>query len=185
MVAAMPLNTSNPTGKKRGERRENDGPKAPFGSGVSSDLVAAFAIITICVALFVVTLTFKKVPAVIAQGVQPSLIPQILLIAIAVLAVLLAIESLRRPSEPKSRVPRMVYKTGALFLGLIVTLPYLGVLLSLILFAFCMPILWGERRMRYLIPYAILLPLSVDFLFTGILNTNFPTGLLSGMIPWR
>ena len=39
------------------------------------------------------------------------------------------------------------------------------------------PILWGERRIKVLIPYAIILPLTVTFVFSYLLGVFFEPGI--------
>ena len=40
-----------------------------------------------------------------------------------------------------------------------------------------LPLLWGERRKKILIPYIILFPASVAVLFTQVLKVYFEPGL--------
>jgi putative tricarboxylic transport membrane protein len=41
-----------------------------------------------------------------------------------------------------------------------------------------LPLLWGERRWKILIPYIILFPTLVSLLFTKVLRVYFEPGLI-------
>ena len=40
-----------------------------------------------------------------------------------------------------------------------------------------LPVLWGERRIKVIVPYAIILPMAVTVLFSYVLGVHFETGV--------
>jgi len=56
-------------------------------------------------------------------------------------------------------------------------MPYVGTLLSTIGICFALPLLWGERRWRLIVPFAIIFPLVVAFVFDRILLVQYEPGL--------
>jgi hypothetical protein len=47
-----------------------------------------------------------------------------------------------------------------------------------VLFAAGMPVLWGERRWRRLVPFAVLFPAAIYVVFVLGLGVHFDAGLL-------
>ena len=80
-------------------------------------------------------------------------------------------------SERSERVKRMPYFTAGLMILLVLGIPYLGMLLSMIGVCVLLPLLWGERRLKLIIPFAILFPLAVAYLFNKMLLVYFEPGI--------
>ena len=51
-------------------------------------------------------------------------------------------------------------------------------LLTMIGVCAVLPLLWGERRLKLIIPFAILFPLAVAYLFNKVLLVFFEPGVL-------
>jgi len=150
----------------------------------TTDLVVAVIILTICGILFYVTTTFDEVSDMLAQNVPPQFFPQLVLAIIAILTLGVPFEHLlhaRRgeniDSERTDRIKRMPYFTGGILIVLVLGIPYLGMLLAMVCVCLILPLLWGERRLTLIVPFAILFPLAVAFLFNKILLVYFEPGV--------
>ena len=51
-----------------------------------------------------------------------------------------------------------------------------GTALAMVLVCIALPLLWGERRAKVLVPYFVLFPLAVTVLFTQVLKVYFEPG---------
>jgi len=151
----------------------------------TTDLVVALIILAICGFLYYVTTTFDEVSELLAQNIPPEFFPQLVIIIIAILTLGVPFEHLlhkRRgrdiDSERSDRIRRMPYLTAGLIIALVLAIPYIGMLLTMIGLCALLPLLWGERRLKLLIPFAILFPLAVAYLFNKILLVYFEPGIL-------
>lgn len=147
------------------------------------DLVVALVIIAICAVLYYVTMTFEKASSLMAQNIPPEFFPQLVITIIVILTLGVPFEHLlhtRRgdniDSDRSERVRRMPILTGALLILLIFGIPVLGMLLTMIAICALLPLLWGERRLWLIGPFAILFPLAVAYLFNKILLVHFEPG---------
>jgi len=150
----------------------------------TTDLVVALIILTICAILYYVTTTFEEVSDMLAQNVPPQFFPQLVLIIIAILTLGVPFEHLlhaRRgeniDSERSDRIKRMPYFTAGLLIVLVLGIPYLGMLLAMVGVCLILPLLWGERRLKIIIPFAILFPLAVAYVFNKVLLVFFEPGV--------
>ena len=83
------------------------------------------------------------------------------------------IDASRKNPVEKSTIGTMV------ILSLIIVLSQtLGATLTIIAISIALPLYWGERRLKVLIPYIIGFPLFVILLFNIILGVHFEPGLL-------
>jgi putative tricarboxylic transport membrane protein len=151
----------------------------------TTDLVVALIILAICGYLYYVTTTFDEVSSMLAQNIPPEFFPQTVLIIIAILTLGVPFEHLlhtRRgeniDSERSDRVTRMPYFTGGLLIAFVFGIPYLGMLMTMFGICLLLPLLWGERRLKLIIPFAILFPLAVAYLFNKVLLVYFEPGVL-------
>ncbi len=149
-----------------------------------TDLVVALVIFTICAVLYYVATTFDEVSNLLAQNIPPEFFPQLVITIIVILTLGVPFEHLlhtRRggniDSDRSDRVKRMPYLTGALLIMLVLGIPYLGMLLTMIGICAVLPLLWGERRLWLIGPFAILFPLAVAYLFNKILLVYFEPGI--------
>lgn len=116
-------------------------------------LTEAGVIMTFASVMFGVTFTFDKVPAILAQGIQPTVFPRAVLAIIFGLAALQFGKALRLSPEAAARlkpsragVPAIVFITSATLVCFYVLMPMIGTFPTLILFCPALAILWGERR---------------------------------------
>lgn len=150
-----------------------------------TDLVVSLIILAICGFLFYVTTTFERVPASLAQNVQPTLFPRLLIAVIAVMALFLPFEHVQKrqtgidlDSTREAPIKPIAYVTALALLGIVLLTPWLGTLLSMMLACFLLPLLWGERRVWLVAVFAIALPLAVALMFAGVLEVSFEPGLV-------
>lgn len=137
------------------------------------DALFGVGILAFCVATWLVTLTFKEAPAVIAQNVQPATFPRLVVAVIAVLAVVIIAKSFRTAGKRPKPVPPMVFISAAVMPGFVIAFYYLGILPAMILLCFALPLIWGERRLHFVVPYAIVFPVLVYLLFAVVLGVHF------------
>lgn len=149
-----------------------------------TDAVVALVIFAICAVLYYVASTFDEVSNMLAQNIPPEFFPQLVITIIAILTLGVPFEHLlhtRRgdniDSDRSDRVKRMPYLTGALLIMLVIGIPYLGMLLTMIGICVVLPLLWGERRLWLIGPFAILFPLAVAYLFNKVLLVYFEPGI--------
>ncbi len=148
------------------------------------DMIVALIVLAMCAFLFWRTLLFDNVPASLAQNVQPEMFPQMLLVLIAILALFLPFEHLQKrkqgidlDEDRRQRPKPIVLITGVVMLVLVGSMPWLGTYLGLVIAAAALPLLWGERRYKILIPYALLFPTALIWLFAGVLQVSFLPGI--------
>ncbi|MDH3195821.1 MAG: tripartite tricarboxylate transporter TctB family protein [Hyphomicrobiales bacterium] len=149
-----------------------------------TDLIVAFIVIVICGFFYYATTTFEEVSNLLAQNIPPEFFPRWVLIIIAVLALGLPFEHVVHrkrggniDSERSERVKQMPYLTAGLLLIFIVAMPVIGTLLSTIGICLTLPILWGARRWRLIIPFALIFPLVVAYVFDRILLVQYEPGM--------
>lgn len=149
------------------------------------DTLLAACIIAVCAYLYYVTTTFEEPSALLGQNVLPSDFPQGLLILIGGLALLLPFEHLfelnRWPKIKKSReepVIGLTWATMALLVVLTAAAPYLGTILTILLVALSMPLLWGERRFVLIGLFAVGFTGAVVYVFGVLLRVHFEPGIL-------
>ncbi len=148
-----------------------------------TDLGLTIVILAVCGYLYWVTTGFDTVADVFAQDVPPEFFPRLLIWTIVILTLALPFEHLFLHTKGKSlskeratRIKPIAYKTAALLLAIVVSIPWLGTTLSMAAASLTLPVLWGERRIKVLVPYAIILPLAVTALFSYLLGVHFEPG---------
>jgi Tripartite tricarboxylate transporter TctB family len=144
---------------------------------VSSNRVAAAAVIAIAVALFAATFWFEKMPEGITRGFGAELFPRMVLGTIIALAVLLAF--LPASTEPLPRIPAMVWYSGAALLAFMALVPLIGMLPAMLVFLLAVGWLWGERRRLLLLSSSVLLTLAIWAVFVKGFGVQLPKGLFA------
>jgi putative tricarboxylic transport membrane protein len=148
------------------------------------DLYVAGFVLAICGLLFLRTFWFDTVPSSLAQNVQPTLFPRLVLIATAAIALILPFEygqKLRQgidlDAERRDRPKPIAYVTAVALVVFVGLMPWLGTFAGLIIIAAALPLMWGERRWKFLIPYIVLFPLALMWLFSEVLQVTFVPGI--------
>jgi multisubunit Na+/H+ antiporter MnhB subunit len=142
---------------------------------VNSHRVAAAAVAAIAIVLFALTFGFEKMPEGITRGFGAEAFPRLVLGTIVALAALLAFIS--RKSEPMTRIPGMVYYSGASLLAFMAAVPLIGMLPAMFLFLAGLGRLWGERRYVVLLVSAALLTAVIWAVFVKGFGVAMPKTL--------
>jgi len=149
------------------------------------DTLLAILILGIVAWLYYETTQFEKVSDLFSQNVPPQMFPRILLFIIALLALAMPFEHLllKRKGKDidKSRrtpVKRIAWVTMAALVAIIAVAPFLGILLTMVAVCLVIPLLWGERRLRVVLPFAVFFPLCVALLFSVVLGVHFDPGVV-------
>ena len=114
---------------------------------LESIFIMAFSVI-----MFGVTYTFDKVPAILAQGIQPTVFPRAVLVIMFLLAALQAFKATRLTPQqvaelkPIKAIPPIVFMTAGLLIAFAVLMPIIGTFPAIIIFLPALALLWGERR---------------------------------------
>ncbi|MEJ1994678.1 MAG: tripartite tricarboxylate transporter TctB family protein [Limibacillus sp.] len=150
------------------------------------DTVVALLILAFVGFLFYETTQFDRVSALFSQNIPPTMFPRMLLIFIAALALVMPFEHilLKRKGKniDKDRSDTVKWITWATIIVLTVILAtseVLGTLLTLVSVCLFIPMLWGERRLRVVLPFAIIFPVCVAALFELVLKVFFAPGVLN------
>lgn len=150
-----------------------------------TDLALCVVILAISGFLFWSTTTFERVPESLAQNVQPTMFPRLLIAVIVVMALFLPFEHLQKRKTDidldgarQKPIKPIGYITALALIGIVLLTPRLGTVLSMIVACILLPLLWGERRVWILPVYAIALPLAVALLFEGVLEVSLEPGIV-------
>lgn len=153
----------------RGGRAAGDTPAAR----IPRDAIAGAGVLLFCFVAYLVTLTFKEAPQALAQNVQPATFPRLVLGVMSVLATVIIVMSFRLPDKEAKPIHLMVWPSAAVMVGFVIAFDILGILPAMMLLCFGLPLLWGERRLYLIIPYAIIFPLVIYGLFAVALGVHF------------
>lgn len=144
-----------------------------FAARIPRDAIAGGGVLLFCLTAWLITLTFKTAPPALAQNVQPATFPRLVLAVMAVLAVIIIVNSFRLSDRRRKPIPLMVWPSAAVMIGFVIAFDILGILPAMMLLCFGLPIMWGERRLVFVVPYAILFPLAIYGLFAVVLGVHF------------
>jgi len=149
------------------------------------DSVIAALIFAVCGWLLYQTFQFEKVSFMLSQNVPPEMFPQLLIVIIGLLTAALPFEHILLRSKGKDIDKTRRYPIKGitwLSMGLLVAVaassPLLGTFLTMVAVCVLLPILWGEKRLHYIIPFALLFPAAVTFVFNIVLGVFFEPGLV-------
>ena len=73
-------------------------------------------------------------------------------------------------------VKGIAWVTMVALVGVIAVSHLLGTLLTMVAICLVIPFIWGERRLRLVLPFAVIFPLCVAFLFSIVLGVHFDPG---------
>lgn len=140
---------------------------------IPRDAIAGAGVLLFCLAAYLATLLIKKAPPALAQNVQPATFPRLVLAVMTVFAVIIIVDSFRRPDKTPKPIRAMVWPSAAVMVGFVIAFDALGILPAMMLLCFGLPVMWGERRLMLIVPYAILFPLAIYGLFAVALGVHF------------
>lgn len=159
--------------------------RGPASAFHRTDVAVAAVLLALVAFLYWTTFSFDEIPASLAQNVQPTLFPRLVLLFIALAALALPFEHIvkRRQGidvDQARRTPPkpIVYVTAVAMFVFVAAMMWIGTYLALIALAGVLPALWGERRLKLLIPYALIFPTVVMWFFAGVLEVTFLQGPL-------
>jgi putative tricarboxylic transport membrane protein len=149
-----------------------------------TDLWLAILILAFCGAAWYVTTTFEQVPDVLSQNLPPQWFPQLLLWTIAILTLIVPFEhrflaggAAELDKGRRTPVRPMAWVTAVLLALTVQSIAIIGTFFAAVLICFALPLLWGERRWKLLVPFAVLFPLAVALVFTQFLKVYFEPGI--------
>ena len=150
-----------------------------------TDFWVAGALLVFCAVAYYLTTTFEEMSALFQGNIPPTWFPRLLIWSIGILALAIPFEHLfvrggreRLDSDREERVRPIVWLTAGLLIGVVLLVEILGLFLATIAVCGALPLLWGERRAKVLVPFAILFPVSVALLFAYVLRIYFEPGLI-------
>jgi putative tricarboxylic transport membrane protein len=146
---------------------------------IPRDVIVGACILIFCGVAYAITLTFEEAPAALAQNVQPATFPRLVISVIAVLSTVLMVLSFRSLEKSLKPVPAMVALSAAVMIAFVLAFDALGIVPAMALLCFGLPVLWGERRWRLVVSYAIVFPAAIYGVFAVVLGVHFDPGLLS------
>ena len=154
-----------------------------------TDLRLTIMILIICGALYYITAGFDEVSELLTQNIPPEWFPRLLIGIIVVLSLTLPFEHrfLKKGTsgidkDRSEAISPMAFMTSLLLIASVASILLFGTAVAMVVVCFSLPLLWGERRWKVLVPYAILFPLAVGFLFTQLLKVYFEPGAFGPVI---
>jgi putative tricarboxylic transport membrane protein len=155
-----------------------------------TDLVVSAILLAVCAWLYYLTTTFDAVSPLFSQDMPPERFPRMLLWIIAGLSLALPFEKQLRGDKGKvldkarARPARpIVYLTTAFLVLMVFGIKWIGTFLVLVAVCLALPLLWGERRLKILVPFVLLFPAAVIMLFSHVLGVYFDPGVMGVKFP--
>lgn len=172
-----------PERSETGEERDTKTSHSPVDR---TDLSLAIIIFALCGFLYFVTTRFEKASEQMSQNIPPEWFPQLLLVFIMILTLIVPFEHFFKGRESlakdrQAKVKPISIGTAALLCAILLLMPWLGTFITMVFICFLLPILWGERRLTIILPFAIVFPGIVTFLFTKVLRVYFEAGIWSSI----
>lgn len=151
-----------------------------------TDLAITLVILALCGWLYWVTTTFGEVPAMLGENLGPEAFPRLLLWTIGLLSLGLPFEQYLQYRRTRVRRKRaegiklISIVTAGLLIVVVASMKIIGTVLSMVAVCVLLPLLWGERRIWLVLPFAVIFPAAVTALFSGLLGVYFEPGVLLG-----
>ena len=146
------------------------------------DIKILGVIIFISLILFGYTFTFDEVPEILAQGMQPTMMPRLIFSVIIFLCFFQIYQNKSLKSENKDIIKRNAFITFGYTLFIVLIADKLGFLISVFLFTLITPILWQRKDYLKITLYSLCMTIFVFVFFTLILQLKFPQGILEDFI---
>ena len=150
-----------------------------------TDLWVTAVLLAFCGTAYYLTTTFEEMSLLFQGNIPPAWFPRLLLWSIAILALTLPFEHMfvrggreRLDEDRGDRVAPITLFTAGLLIIVVVSVEIFGLALATVFVCAALPLLWGERRARVLIPFALLFPATIVLLFSQLLKIYFEPGLL-------
>ena len=146
------------------------------------DIKILSIIIIISVALFAYTFTFDEVPEILAQGMQPTMMPRLIFSLIIFLSIFQLIQNKNLKSDKKELIRRNAFVTFGYTLFIVLIADKLGFLISIFLFTLVTPMLWQRKDYIKIFFYSLTISIFVFVFFTLVLQLKFPQGIIEEFI---
>ena len=138
------------------------------------DTVIAILMISLIGFLWFETTEFEKVPDLFSNNIPPEMFPQILLIIILGMILIIPFEHIFLKKNGKNidsgrdkPIERSTIGTMVILSTIVASSQILGAAITIIAISIALPIYWGEKRLKVLIPYIIGFPLFVIILLSN------------------
>ena len=149
------------------------------------DTVIAILMIALLGFLWFETTEFEKVPDLFSNNIPPEMFPQILLIIILGMILIIPFEHIFLKKNGKNidagrdkPIEKSTLGTMVILSTIVASSQILGAAITIIAISIALPLYWGEKRLKVLLPYIIGFPLFVIILFNIVLGVHFEPGLL-------
>ena len=149
------------------------------------DTIIALLMIAIISFLWFETTKFEKVPDLFSNNIPPEMFPQILLIIILGMILIIPFEHIFLKKNGKNidagrdkPIEKSTLGTMVILSTIVASSQILGAAITIIAISIALPLYWGEKRLKVLVPYIIGFPLFVIILFNIVLGVHFEPGLL-------
>ena len=149
------------------------------------DTIIALLMIALISFLWFETTKFEKVPDLFSNNIPPEMFPQILLIIILGMILIIPFEHIFLKKNGKNidagrdkPIEKSTLGTMVILSTIVASSQILGAAITIIAISIALPLYWGEKRLKVLVPYIIGFPLFVIILFNIILGVHFEPGLL-------
>ena len=150
------------------------------------DTIIALLMIALIGFLWFETTKFEKVPDLFSNNIPPEMFPQILLIIILGMILIIPFEHIFLKKNGKNidagrdkPIEKSTLGTMVILSTIVASSQILGAAITIIAISIALPLYWGEKRLKVLIPYIIGFPLFVIILFNIVLGVHFEPGLLA------
>ena len=179
----MSETSQTPAGQNRGDAPE---PGAFLSGWINkTDVVVAVLILAVCLIAWFHSATWDKPMAAFTFVMPPTLFPHMVLGFIVVLTLLLPLEQRLKgkagaelDSDRRNPIKPITYITTVVAVSIAASMEWLGTIVTVVLITALLPLLWGERRWKYLIPFVIIFPAVVIVLFKVLFSVNFEPGVI-------
>jgi putative tricarboxylic transport membrane protein len=149
------------------------------------DTIIALLMIAVISFLWFETTKFEKVPDLFSNNIPPEMFPQILLIIILGMILIIPFEHIFLKKNGKNidagrdkPIEKSTLGTMVILSTIVASSQILGAAITIIAISIALPLYWGEKRLKVLLPYIIGFPLFVIILFNIVLGVHFEPGLL-------
>ena len=149
------------------------------------DTIIALLMIALIGFLWLETTKFEKVPDLFSNNIPPEMFPQILLIIILGMILIIPFEHIFLKKNGKNidagrdkPIKKSTLGTMVILSTIVASSQILGAAITIIAISIALPLYWGEKRLKVLLPYIIGFPLFVIILFNIVLGVHFEPGLL-------
>ena len=149
------------------------------------DTIIALLMIALIGFLWFETTACEKVPDLFSNNIPPEMFPQILLIIILGMILIIPFEHIFLKKNGKNidagrdkPIEKSTLGTMVILSTIVASSQILGAAITIIAISIALPLYWGEKRLKVLLPYIIGFPLFVIILFNIVLGVHFEPGLL-------